>query len=90
MSRRFSDTVIRIPTGIMRAPFFQPRQLYIWRDFGVLCFVTINGMEKADINKTEFQKLKNINLCQTRDLLHRLISGELDVSSLPIPRNMAA
>ena len=56
----------------------------------MLCFVTINGMEKADINKTEFQKLKNINLCQTRDLLHRLISGELDVSSLPIPRNMAA
>ena len=55
----------------------------------MLCFVTINGMEKADINKTEFQKLKNINLCQIRDLLPRLISGELDVSSL-IPRNMAA
>lgn len=36
-------------------------------------------------------ELKNTNLRQTRDLLlPRLISGELDVSTLPIPEDMAA
>ncbi|OYO31154.1 restriction endonuclease subunit S [Janthinobacterium sp. PC23-8] len=36
-------------------------------------------------------ELKNINLRQTRDLLlPRLISGELDVSTMPMPGDMAA